>query len=117
MNYLEITFLFLITSTLIYTALRLSNAILGNYRKAAALRESYAERIRLLPMSKMLRTRAITAERLLHELPVNEIDTSIRKCESCTRNEECETALKNKTQSEFNFCPNDEVFIKLKEVA
>ena len=117
MNYLEIAFLFLSTSLLVYTGLRLSNAILSNYRKAAALRESYAQRIRLLPLSRMLRTRDVAAERLLHELPVNEIDTSIRKCESCSRNDECEKALKNKAQSEFSFCPNDEVFIKLKEVA
>ena len=115
MNYLTISFIALIGLLLSYTGLRLFKAIHGNFHTAAALRNQYAQRIRLLPMYKMLRMRGIELNHFLSQSPVAEIETRIRNCESCNKDRECQTALKEKTEQDFSFCTNDPVFIKAEE--
>ena len=115
MNYIALGFITLISTLLFYTGLRLFNAIRSNFQTASELRNQYVQRIRLLPMYKMLRRRGIDLNRLLHQLPVAEIETGIRNCETCNIGNECHTVIKEKANQDFNFCPNDQVLVKVQE--
>lgn len=115
MNYVAISFITVVGSLLLYTGLRLFKSIHGNFHTAAALRNQYAHRIRLLPMYKMLRMRGIELSHFLSQSPVAEIEARIRNCESCVRDRECQTALKEKTDQDFSFCANDQVFVKVEK--
>jgi hypothetical protein len=107
MNYIAIGFIALISLLLFYTGLRLTNAIHGNFQRASELRNQYAQRIRLLPMYKILCLRGIDLNQLLYQSPVAEIETSIRNCENCNISEACQTVLKEKTNQDFSHCAND----------
>ncbi len=115
MNYIDFTIVVIISLSLFYIGFRLFAAIHFNYYRASELRHQYAQRIRLLPTYKMLRLRGIDLNRLLHGLPVTEIEAAIRNCEACTSTKECQTKLKEKDIEDFDFCKNDPLFTKMKK--
>ena len=110
MDYTTYVFVSIILMLLIYTGLRLSNAIYGNFKAASQLRRQYAQRINLLPMAKKLQLRNIDVDEVLHSLPVAEIEKGIRGCESCNKNDECQASLKQKNKDYVAWCANDEIF-------
>lgn len=110
MNYAAFAFLGLILTLLSYTALRLFTAIQGNYSDAGDLRRQFAQRIRLLPLFKVLQKKGIVLNEWLYDLPVAEIENSIRQCESCSSTEKCQSALKQSSRIDFSYCANDRQF-------
>lgn len=115
MNYTTLLFAALIGALLGYTGLGLGRAILLNYRKAAEVRQQLAQRIVLLPLSRMLDRLGINTEEYLSRFPLSEVETSIRACESCAQSETCQGLLKDKNRSDFAHCPNNALFGKFTE--
>ena len=116
MNYVAICFISSIALLLLYTIFRLIIAIQGNFHSASELRNQFSQRIHLLPMYKMLRLRGIALNKLLHQLPISDIETGIRNCESCDKDKLCQETLKNKSGQNLDFCPNDQAFIKFQKM-
>lgn len=108
-------FVFFIISILFVTGILLAGYIGSNYSRGRALRENLLHRIGMLRLGRMLKKRGIDVHAHLHKHLIHDIEKEIRQCESCERIDECENALKAKTQEEedLSFCPNNE---KLKQV-
>ena len=94
MNYITFGFISLVGLLLFYTGLRLTEAINGNFQTSSELRNQFAQRIRLLPMYKILSLVGIDQARLLYQMPIAEIETGIRNCEACSISAECLNKLK-----------------------
>lgn len=108
-------FISLVGILLLYTGLRLTGAINGNFQTSSELRNQFAQRIRLLPMYKILSLLDIDQGRLLYQLPIAEIETGIRNCEACSISAECLNKLKTKPNQDFSYCVNDDLYGKIQK--
>ena len=116
MNYVTFGFISLIGILLLYTGLRLTGAINGNFQTSSELRNQYAQRIRLLPMYKILALVGIDQDRLLYQMPVAEIEAGIRNSEACSISTECLNKLKTKSNQDFSYCVNDDFYDKVQKI-
>ena len=117
MNYITFGFISLIGLLLFYTGLRLTGAINGNFQTSAELRNQYAQRIRLLPMYKILALVGIDQDRLLYQMPIAEIEARIRNCEACSITTDCINKLKTKSNQDFSYCVNADLYNKIQKTA
>lgn len=92
--------------------------ITRNMRQGRVVRELLAERVETLRMSKMLRALGIDFSQYLHTVPLNKINDSMNKCESCPTIEQCDDELKGGAikAENIDFCPNQECLSKFTEL-
>lgn len=107
MNYLSMTFLAMLLILLVFTGISLFTAIHGNYRRASELRRQFGQRIRLIPLFRMLQQKGVSLEQWLHLAPVATIENAVRQCESCPRTEDCLVLLRKSQQAVPGHCSNE----------
>ena len=108
MSYTYIITFVLISLIILIVAVVLFIAITGDFRKGLRLREELAQRVRYLRLARMLAKRNIKREDYLHIESISNIETQIRTCESCSRTEQCDQALKEISPADLGYCPIDE---------
>ncbi len=108
-------FLAILSILLVFTGLSLFTAIHGNYRRANELRRQFGQRIRLIPLFKLLQQKDVSLEQWLHLAPVSTIENAVRQCESCSKTENCLVLLKKSQQAVPNHCSNEALLDYLAE--
>ncbi|MBI4005165.1 MAG: hypothetical protein HY356_00740 [Gammaproteobacteria bacterium] len=116
MNIFGFIYVLFISGILVFTGIRLVSVINGNFRTGQRLRETLADRIKLIRLGRMIKMHGIDIKTYLHKAPVHEIESNIRDCEGCNRITDCDGALggiEPMQARNLSFCPNDEFLQKL----
>jgi hypothetical protein len=108
--------LLVVFSSMAIIAILLVNALISNYRTGQEVRNELAKRIELLPFGKMLKSHNVELPKFLHKIPLTEIESEIKVCQSCSKTVECNKAQNsNSFENEvLNFCPNSQVILQQK---
>jgi hypothetical protein len=106
--------LIVITVSMVITAILLVNALKNNFQTSQLVRKKIKQRIEQLPFGKMLRKHNVDTLKFLYQVPLTEIESEIRVCQSCSRNVECEKAVYTDgiEFADLGFCPNSEAIIQ-----
>lgn len=97
-----------IALSMVITAILLVNALKNNFQTGELVRNQIAQTIDQLPFGQMLGKHGVDIPGFLHKVPLTEIDSEIRSCQSCTKTVECDRALQSDIleRSDLGFCPN-----------
>lgn len=92
--------------------------ITRNVKQGRAVRQQLAKRVESLRMSRMLKALGIDFSSYLHQVPVNKINESMNKCDTCPTIDQCDDKLQEKTlkPEEIDFCPNQDCLTKFSEL-
>jgi len=92
----------------------LFRSILNSSRYGRMHREKLFERVKSLPLRRMLDAMGVDEQKYLFQSRLADVQTQIRRCEQCTAKQKCDEHL---GQGEVNdakrFCPNNEDLTRL----
>jgi hypothetical protein len=100
---------------MVVTAIFLVNALRNNFQSGQEVRKQIARRIEQLPFGKMLKRHKVDTIKFLYQIPLTEVESEIRVCQSCIKTVECNKALQSEN-SDLGFCPNLQTILQQKTV-
>lgn len=109
MSAVSIVVLFILGISMLVTGFMLANTLTKNFQTGQSVREQLAERVNQLRYGKMLTLFGIDKTAFLHKVPLTEVESEMRTCQSCIRIDECDKTLQQSeiiNDEALAFCPN-----------
>ena len=94
--------------TIFVIAVRLVLAMSSNVKTGQFVREQLAKRIEQFRFGKMLEKRGVDKAKMIHQVPLTEIEQQIHHCQECNETKRCDDVLQEQSLDEqvITFCPN-----------
>ena len=99
----------LLALLMLYLAVRMPLAILGNLRRGHRFRESLAKSLDDLRLSRMLGYLGIDRAKYLHNQPALDIQRQMERCDACDAKSRCDQVLEEDAPPQvesLGFCAN-----------